>query len=132
MNPMKMQLVSIFAIVVLALGPFAPLSQGSDLPETLTTFLDSHCVDCHDDAEASGGLNLLSLEWDLDDSHVTGVWVKIHDRLACGEMPPKDASRLDEAERGAAVKELASRIARFQEKRYAQHGLRRFTTCESF
>jgi len=110
------------AIIVLGMGLFAPVSQGSDLPETLTTLFDNHCVECHDGAEAEGGLDLQSLDWNLEDPHVTGVWVKIHDRLASGEMPPKEASRLDEVERGAAVKDLASRIVRFQEQRYAQHG----------
>ncbi|MEO2015113.1 MAG: DUF1592 domain-containing protein, partial [Fuerstiella sp.] len=110
------------AIIVIGLGLFAPICQGSDLPETLTTLFDKHCVDCHDGTEAEGGLDLLSLEWDLEDPHVTGVWVKIHDRLASREMPPQEESRLDEVERGAAVKDLASRIARFQEKRYAQYG----------
>lgn len=109
-------------IVMFGMGVFARLSQGSDLPATLTTFFDSHCVQCHDDAEASGGLNLQSLDWNLEDPHVTSVWVKIHDRLASGEMPPKEESRLDEVERGAAVKDLASRIAIFQDKGYAQHG----------
>ena len=122
MNLMKTLLVSIFAIIVLALGPFAPISQGADLPETLTTLFDNHCVDCHDGEEAEGGLDLKSLEWNLEDAHVTGVWVKIHDRLASGEMPPKEESRLDEVERGAAVEDLASRIVRFQDKSYAQHG----------
>ncbi|MCP4888711.1 MAG: DUF1592 domain-containing protein [Planctomycetaceae bacterium] len=110
------------ATFLLGLGMLAPSSQGSDLPEALSRFFDNHCLDCHDDAEAFGGLNLQSLDWNLEDPHLTGVWVKIHDRIASREMPPKEDSRLDEVERGAAVKELASRIARFQEKRYEQHG----------
>ena len=122
MNLMKIPPISIFATIVLAMGPFAPISEGSDLPERLTTLFNNHCVDCHDGAEAEAGLDLLSLKWNLEDPHITGVWVKIHDRLASGEMPPKEESRLDEVERGAAVKDLASRITRFQEKRYAQHG----------
>ncbi len=101
---------------------FAPVSQGANLPEILSTLFENHCVDCHDGAESEGGLNLQSLDWNLEDPHLTGVWVKIHDRLASGEMPPKEESRLDEAERGAVVKDLSSRIVRFQEKRYAQHG----------
>ena len=122
MNLMKILLVSIFTIIVLALGSFAPISQGADLPETLTTLLNNHCVECHDGAEAERGLNLQSLEWDLKDPHVIGIWVKIHDRLNSREMPPKEVSQLDEIERGAAVEDLASRIGQFQNKRYAQHG----------
>ena len=110
------------ALIALSMGPFVPFSRGADLPEKLTTLFNNHCVDCHDGEDAEAGLNLQSLEWNLEDPHVTGVWVKIHDRLASREMPPKEESRLDDVERGAAVKDLASRIARFQDKKYAQHG----------
>ena len=114
--------VRLAAIIVLSLGLFAPICQGADLPETLTKLFENHCVDCHDGGEAEGGLNIPSLQWNLEDPHTTSVWVKIHDRLASGEMPPKESSQLTDAERGAAVKNLASRIVRFQDKRYAQHG----------
>ena len=107
---------------LLGLGMLAPLCQGSDLPEALSRFFDNHCLDCHGDAEVSGGLNLQSLDWNLEDPHLTGVWVKIYDRIASGEMPPKEDSRLDQVERGAAVKELASQIVRFQAKKHEQHG----------
>ena len=110
------------ALITLGMGIFASVSHGADLPKTMAMLFDNHCVECHDGAEAEGGLDLLSLEWNLEDPHVTGVWVKIHDRLAPVEMPPKEVSQLDEVERATTVKDLASRIARFQEKRYAQHG----------
>lgn len=115
-------LVRFALISMLVIGLSAPISQGADLPEKLATLFNNHCVDCHEGEEAEGGLNLQSLEWNLDEPHVTGVWVRIHDRLASGEMPPGDAGRLNEAERAAAVKDLASRIVRFQDQQYAQHG----------
>ncbi|MDA7903755.1 DUF1592 domain-containing protein [Mariniblastus sp.] len=92
------------------------------LPELLAAVIENHCLDCHDGAEAKGGLDLLSLKWNLEDPYTTSIWVKIHDRLASGEMPPKEDSGLGGAERGAVVKDLASRIVRFREKRYVQHG----------
>lgn len=110
------------SIIMLGIGMFASTCQGADLPETLGTLFRNHCVECHDGEAAEGGLNLQSLDWNPEDPHVTGIWVKVHDRLASGEMPPKEESRLDEVERATAVKDLASRIAGFQEKRYAQHG----------
>ena len=110
------------AAFVLATGLCASFSQGSDLPQPLTKLFNDHCVECHDDAEAEGGLNLPALEWNLEDPHVTGMWVKIHDRLSSGEMPPKEDNRLSEGERATAVMELASLIVEFQENRYAQHG----------
>ena len=112
-----------FAIIfMVSMGLVVQASQGSDVPEALNTFLGNHCIDCHDDAEASGGLNIQSLDWNLDDPHITNIWVKIHDRIAAEEMPPEDASSLGEKERGVAIEDLAGRIQRFQEKNYAKYG----------
>ena len=76
---------------MMSMGLVVQASQGADVPEALNTFLGNHCIDCHDDAEASGGLNIQSLDWSLDDPHITNIWVKIHDRIAAEEMPPEDA-----------------------------------------
>ena len=43
------------AIIMVGLGLFEPICEGSDLPETMTTLFDDHCVDCHDGEEAEGG-----------------------------------------------------------------------------
>ena len=42
------------ALITLGMGKFALVSQASDLPPTLTTLFDNHCVECHDGAEAEG------------------------------------------------------------------------------
>ncbi|MBT4159173.1 MAG: DUF1587 domain-containing protein, partial [Planctomycetaceae bacterium] len=112
-----------FAIIfMMSMGLVTQASQGSDVPEALNTFLGNHCIGCHDNAEASGGLNIQSLDWNLDDPHITNIWVKVHDRIAAEEMPPEDASSLGEVERGVAIEDLAGRIQQFQEKNYAKHG----------
>lgn len=51
-------------------------------------FLEQHCLDCHDDVSASGGLNLADLTLDADDPVSLGKWAKVRDRVAAGEMPP--------------------------------------------
>ena len=119
--------LALAVLIAFGIGIFAPvsdaqLSHQADLPETMTTLFDNHCVDCHDGGEAEGGLDLPSLEWNLEDPHLAGIWVKIHDRLASGEMPPKDAGHLSKGRRDSAVKDLANRIVRFQTNRDARHG----------
>ena len=47
-------------------------------------------MDCHDDDQAEGGLDLLSLGWNPADSHNESIWVKIHDRVKSKEMPPPE------------------------------------------
>ncbi len=97
-------------------------SAAENLPRTLYSLLENHCLDCHDDLERKGGLDLYSLDWNLADSHVADIWVKVDDRLVSGEMPPKKKSRLTLEERGKAVSELAESIVGFQEADAARQG----------
>ena len=97
-------------------------AQGVELPESLNAVIENHCVDCHDDIESKGGLDFYALEWDLADAHTAGIWVKVHDLLAAGEMPPKEKSSLGDAERAAAVKVLADRILEAQQAAHVQQG----------
>ena len=100
----------------------APYSFGDPMPEALNRVIENHCADCHDDLDPKGGLDLFSLEWDLKNPHLTERWVKVHDLLAAGEMPPKKKSRLGDAERAVVVEVLADRIVEEQEAAYVQHG----------
>ncbi len=102
-------------IVLPCLIQLAPICTGGQLPDTLSALLENHCLDCHDDLETKGDLDLFSLEWNLKDPHTTDIWVKVHDRLASGEMPPKKKSKLSQGERVAVVAELAGRIIEEQE-----------------
>ena len=100
----------------------ASVSFANPMPEALNRVIENHCADCHDDLDAKGGLDLFSLEWDLEDPHLTARWVKVHDLLAAGEMPPKKKSRLGEAERAAVVEVLAARIREAQQATYVRQG----------
>lgn len=97
-------------------------AQNVELPEALNAVIENHCADCHDDLDPKGGLDLFSLEWNLDDAHLTERWVKVHDVLAAGEMPPKEKSRLDDAERAAVLEVLADRLLESQEAAYVRQG----------
>jgi len=103
-------------------GVFVSSSAAESLPRTLDALLENHCLDCHDDVERKGGLDLYSLDWNLADPHIGEIWVKVHDRLVSGEMPPKKKSRLDTEERGKAVSELAASIVRFQDTEAGRQG----------
>lgn len=47
-------------------------------------FLEKHCADCHDAESKKGNLDLRALK--ADDP---ARWLKVYDRVASGEMPPK-------------------------------------------
>ena len=54
---------------------------------------DEHCYDCHDADAKKGGLDLEALKWKLDDAETLQQWTKVFDKVARGEMPPKDKKR---------------------------------------
>jgi hypothetical protein len=97
-------------------------AQAVELPEALNRVIENHCVDCHDDLDPKGGLDFYSLEWDLEDPHVIEQWVKVHDLLTAGEMPPPEKSRLDDGDREAAVEILADRILKVEQSAYGEQG----------
>jgi len=51
--------------------------------------LAEYCFDCHDDAAEKGGFSLESLEPDF----AQAAWVRVHDKIARGQMPPEGKPR---------------------------------------
>jgi hypothetical protein len=98
------------------------LVQSGEPPPSVKAMIEIRCNDCHDDLQAEGGLDLLSLKWNLTDPHTTGLWVKVHDQLASGKMPPKKKSQLEDAERQTVVEDLARAITLAQETKARKHG----------
>lgn len=57
------------------------------------SFLKQNCVVCHNKANASGGLNLTATPFRPEETANFNLWVKVHDRVSAGEMPPKTAAQ---------------------------------------
>lgn len=70
-------------------------------------FLETHCYTCHNGQTQKGKLDLTALKPDFNDAGLFAVWVKVHDRVRDGEMPPKGLPRPPEAARAAFLKTLA-------------------------
>jgi hypothetical protein len=117
---MRSAITTGFLLSVTAL--FSASGQDVKLPSSLKAVIETHCLDCHDDIDAKGGLDLAALKWNLADPHTAGLWVKVHDQLASGKMPPKKRSRLKDAERQAVVEDLAREITLVQETKAQKHG----------
>ncbi|MEQ8787591.1 MAG: DUF1592 domain-containing protein [Pirellulaceae bacterium] len=73
-------------------------------------FFASHCLDCHNADTQEGGLDLTSLKLNLSDTATFSRWVRIHDRLKSGEMPPKTAAQPNVVERTAMTDRLAGSL----------------------
>lgn len=99
----------------------------------LNTFLEQHCTDCHDQTTQKGGLNLESLRWEPQDRKLFQTWIRVHDRIASGEMPPKKRDRPPEADRREALSVLDERLHRADSAYVAKRGrslYRRLTALE--
>ena len=91
------------------LGLFlAPLASSGALP----SFLEKNCVECHDADAKKGGLDLTVLKSDLTDTKSFETWVKIFDRTANGEMPPKKKARPDASQMSAYLGDLSALLVR--------------------
>jgi hypothetical protein len=121
---MQSSRLSIAIGLVLTLPAFA---------ETPHRFLDAHCVACHDAQTKSGGLDITALKFKPADADNFARWVKIHDRIVAGEMPPKKKPRPPVADIAAVTGWLHDELAGAERKLATGDGktrLRRMTRAE--
>lgn len=96
-------------------------------------FFKQHCIECHDSGTKQGGLDLTSLKFELGNSETFAKWVKIHDRVESGEMPPKGQARPAAADRDAVIKHLKTAFVQTERDKLAgepRTGIRRMTRAE--
>lgn len=61
--------------------------------------IDAHCIECHGEDVQKGKLR-------LDGEVSLKTWIKVHDRIAAGEMPPKKSEQPPQALRDESLKIL--------------------------
>src|SRR5688572_23774125 len=79
------------------------------LPEA-KSFIEKHCAECHDTQTKKAGLDLTTLDYSAEDKTNFGTWVKVHDRVKAGEMPPKKKVRPNATTLDEFLKRLASEL----------------------
>ena len=97
------------------------------------TFFSAHCVECHDKESHEGGLDLTSFKVDLSNADNFARWVKIHDRIESGEMPPKKQPRPAVADKEGVTKWLKTALIQAERdnlKNEPRTGVRRLTRAE--
>lgn len=87
----------------------AAASAGAQSPNA---FFQKHCFNCHDADARKGGLDLAALATDLSKPDAMRTWVRIHDRVRDGEMPPPKKSQPIAAEKSAFLSSLASDLTK--------------------
>jgi mono/diheme cytochrome c family protein len=74
--------------------------------ESLRRFLKAHCVECHGEEVQKRNLRLDTLARDVAKPELFGEWVKIHDKIESGEMPPAKRERPPKEETAAVLQSL--------------------------
>lgn len=103
-----------FNIIVSSLAAalsFTPNTQAAEKNAILrqrTEFISKYCADCHDDVSAKSGLDLVHQSSDLANSNSFEIWVKVHDKVEAGEMPPKKKARPEPADLHAFIAGLTA------------------------
>ena len=106
-----------------ALTLVRPLSGATAFGEAEAfSFTDRYCSSCHNDVDKEGGLDLTSLKYTPNDAVNFGTWVKVHDRVRAGEMPPQEKKRPAAAEQSGFVNGLAATLASFERELVAKEG----------
>jgi mono/diheme cytochrome c family protein len=127
--------VRLLAVVVMVVhatlavaGPIA----GATVPAPSREFFEKHCVSCHDADTKEGGLDLTAVSFDASGASFP-TWVRVHDRIAAGEMPPVGEDRPAEADIAAITTALDRWLIATEAERIAVAGralYRRLTAQE--
>ena len=105
----------------------------SALPAETRAFLNQNCIACHGAESPQAGLRLTTASFDLNDQHTREVWVRIHDRVRDGEMPPPAAGSLEAGKKSAFLQGLADSIIAYERSEATVRGrsvLRRLNRYE--
>lgn len=123
-------------VALLAVAASAAWAGADPIPvdrPVVQRFFEQHCISCHSGTEPDAKLDLTAFPKDLTDPAVLAKVVRIHDRIAAGEMPPADMERPKADDVAAVTAALDRELLAADRARIARHGrarLRRMTRSE--
>ena len=94
---------------------------GASISPPTAAFIEKHCVTCHD-AEHESRLDLTKPAYEPENAANFSLWVRIHDRVKAGEMPPKKKARPAPSDLDAFLKELTSTLSAAERALLAKEG----------
>lgn len=109
-----------------------PKAKHAPAPAAASSFIGKNCAGCHRTAKAPAGLDLTELKFDLDNAETFNRWVRVHDAVREGRMPPAKGA-VNEPERAAFLKTIADPMIAHERTRAATQGravLRRLNRYE--
>jgi hypothetical protein len=102
-------------------------------PAEPKAFFEDHCFECHDADTRKGNLDLTALKADFANPEDFARWVKVHDRVAAGEMPPKKKAQPSAADAETVTHWLRDSLIGAEKQKLAgevRTGARRMTRSE--
>jgi hypothetical protein len=126
---MTLRTVTTTAVPLALLALFTANGAGAQPP----AYFEHYCYECHDATLKKGGLDLTALKVQPTDPDNFTRWLKVHDRIAAGEMPPRKKARPPAAETTAVLKWLHDTLVAAEQAQQAgagRTGLRRLTRVE--
>src|SRR4051812_1595194 len=126
--PMRSFLTAAVAACVVASLPAAARAA-----DPAKAYFDAHCASCHDAASKAGNFDITTLKLTLTDPDNFAKWVKVYDRIAAGEMPPKRKPKPPAADTTVVTKTNHDSLIAAEQKQLAgagRTGLRRLTRVE--
>lgn len=92
------------ALTASALFVNTDIARGAEpIPQSSYDFLETYCLDCHDDLERKGEINLEALDVDWKDHGSQDLWERAIKVLESGEMPPEDERQPSKGARSEMV-----------------------------
>lgn len=110
----------------------ASVSLADDAP-AVRQFVDTHCLDCHSGTGAEAGLDLKSLPFNAADATARQRWIRIHDRVSDGELPPQNSVEVDDVDRKKFLTAIAAplvEVVRSEQRASGRGVVRRLNRVE--
>lgn len=102
------------ALGVEATTPAKPTTEAATEPAdyraAIRPLLEKHCIECHGATTAEASLRLDTLPAEFASPVGSRKWTKVLDRIASGEMPPKDSAPLAAADKSRLTGWLAEQL----------------------
>ncbi len=89
-------------VATIAVFPFDAIARTAATSRHLATFVETHCVACHNDRALTGGLSL-SADTFASLSGKTETWEKVLHKIRTGQMPPANRPRPSAADINAVT-----------------------------
>ncbi len=108
--------------ILVGAAAVSPLWGAAPVPAFSEAFTEQHCASCHNDVDKEAGLDLTALTYAPENPDNFLRWIKIHDRVRAGEMPPAKKPRPPAPERDAFLNTLAGQLHRTDRSKVEREG----------